>query len=118
MKYKIFNKTKSVYIALEAEEAVTFFERLLGLMFRSSMAKEEALIFRKVNSIHMFFMKFPIDVLYLDKANKVLKIKHCLKPWRMSSCMRARVTIELPAKKAVETATEAGDTLEFIEELS
>ena len=87
-------------------------------MFRTSIAREEALIFRNVNSIHMFFMRFPIDVLYLDKANKVLKVKHNLKPWRMSSCMRARATIELPAKKAGETATEPGDILEFIKELS
>ncbi|MDD4955736.1 MAG: DUF192 domain-containing protein, partial [Candidatus Omnitrophica bacterium] len=70
---------------------------------------------RNVNSIHMFFMRFAIDVLYLDKDNKVLKVKHSLKPWRMSSCMAAKATIELPAGKARETSTEAGDTLEFIE---
>lgn len=115
MKCKIFNKTKGVYVALEAKYAITFFERLLGLMFRSSMGKEDAIIFRNVNSIHMFFVRFPIDVVYIDKDNKVLKIKHSLRPWRMSSCMAAKATIELPAKKAEETATLVGDTLEFIE---
>jgi len=116
MKYKILNKTKGTYVALDGRKAVTFFERLLGLMFRASIDKDEALIFHNVNSIHMLFMRFPIDVLYLDKDNKVLKVKHSLKPWRMSSCIRAKATIELPAKKAGETATEPGDTLEFIEE--
>jgi len=116
MKYKIFNKTKGTYVALDGRLAATFFERLLGLMFRASIAKDEALIFHNVNSIHMLFMRFPIDVLYLDKDNQVLKVKHSLKPWRMSSCIRAKATIELPAKKARETATETGDTLEFIKE--
>jgi len=115
MSYKILNKTKGTYVALDSHEAVTFFERLLGLMFRASIGKDEALIFHNVNSIHMLFMRFSIDVLYLDRANKVLKVKHSLKPWRMSSCIRAKATIELPAKKAEETATMAGDTLEFIE---
>jgi hypothetical protein len=116
MKYKIFNKTKGTYVALNGREAVTFFERLLGLMFRASIGKDEALIFHNVNSIHMLFMRFPIDVLYLNKDNQVLKVKHSLKPWRMSSCIRAKATIELPANKARETATDTGDTLEFIEE--
>lgn len=118
MKYKIFNKTKSTYLALDGRLAATFFERLLGLMFRASIGRDEALIFRNVNSIHMLFMRFPIDVLYLDGDNKVLKVKHSLKPWRMSSCIRAKVTLELPAKRALESATDIGDTLEFIEELS
>lgn len=115
MTYRIFNKTKGTYIVQNASVAKTFFQRFLGLMFRKSIAKEEALIFPNVNSIHMFFMRFPIDVLYLDKANKVLKIKHSLMPWCMSSCIRAKITIELPAQKVTETNTEAGDILEFSE---
>jgi len=116
MKYKIVNKTKGTCIAQNGREASTFFERLLGLMFRASISSDAALIFHNVNSIHMFFMRFPIDVIYLNRDNKVLKIKHSLKPWRMSSCIRAKATIELPSRKARETATEIGDTLEFIEE--
>lgn len=116
MKYKIFNKTKGTYLAQNGHEATTFFERLLGFMFRASIDKDEALIFRNVNSIHMLFMRFPIDVVYIDKDSRVIKIKHSLRPWRMSSCIHAKATIELPAKKARETATETGDTLEFIEE--
>lgn len=116
MKYKIINKTKGICIAQNGQEAATFFQRFLGLMLREGIAKDEALIFHNVNSIHMFFMRFPIDVVYLDKSNKVLKIKHSLKPWRMSSCVRAKATIELPSQKAKETAIEIGDSLEFIEE--
>lgn len=115
MSCKIFNKTKGVCIVENAQVARTFLQKLVGLMFRDSIAKDEALIFHNVNSIHMFFMRFPIDVVYLDKDNKALKIKHSLKPWRMSSCMRAKATIELPSRKAQETATEIGDILEFIE---
>ncbi|MFA5338442.1 MAG: DUF192 domain-containing protein [Candidatus Omnitrophota bacterium] len=116
MSCKIFNKTKGRYLAENAKVARTFLQKLIGLMFRASILSDAALIFHNVNSIHMFFMRFPIDVIYLNRDNKVLKIKHSLKPWRMSSCIRAKATIELPSRKARETATEIGDTLEFIEE--
>ena len=115
MSCKIIDKTNNNCIATDARVAKTFFQRLIGLMFRVSISSEEALIFYGVSSIHMFFMRFPIDVLYLDKDMKVLKIKHSLLPWRLSICPGARVTIELPAKKANNTLVKTGDTLEFID---
>jgi len=115
MSCRIINKTNNSCIADDANVAKTFFERLIGLMFRGSISAEEALIFYGVSSIHMFFMRFPIDVLYLDKEMKVLKIKHSLLPWRMSFCPGARITIELPAEKAKTTLVKTGDTLEFID---
>jgi hypothetical protein len=114
MSCKIIDKTNSKCISADARVAKTFFQRLVGLLSRASLSTEEALIFYNVSSIHMFFMRFPIDVLYLDKEMKVLKIKHSLLPWRMSSCLGAKTTIELPAGKAKESLVKIGDTLEFI----
>ena len=114
MSCKIIDKTNNKCISADARTAKTFFERLFGLLFRSSISSEEALIFHNVSSIHMFFMRFPIDVLYLDKEMKVRKIKHSLLPWMMSSCLGAKTTIELPAGKAKERLVKIGDTLEFI----
>lgn len=115
MSCKIINKTNNSCIASNAIVAKTFFQRLIGLISRDSISAEEALIFYGVSSIHMFFMRFPIDVLYLDKEMKVLKIKHSLLPWKMSYCPGARITIELSAGKAKSTLVKAGDTLEFID---
>ncbi|MFA5271535.1 MAG: DUF192 domain-containing protein [Candidatus Omnitrophota bacterium] len=116
MSYKIVDKTNGQCIVGDAQEAKTFIQRLKGLLCRKSLSPEEALIFYNVSSIHMFFMRFPIDVFYLDKEMKVLKIKHSFKPWRMSSCSSAKITIELPAGKAKEKSVQIGDTLEFISE--
>jgi hypothetical protein len=116
MSYIIVDKTSGKSISADAGIAKTFFERLTGLMFRRSISPEEALIFYNVSSIHMFFMRFPIDVLYLSKEMKVIKIKHSLLPWRMSGCFGAKITVELPAGKAKANLVKIGDTLEFISE--
>ncbi len=116
MKQKIFNKTKKNYLAQNACTARTFFQRLMGLMFKKTMTVEDALIFHNVSSIHMFFMQFPIDVVYLDRSMKVVKIKQSLQPWRMSACPGAKITIEFPANTVKNTPVDIGDTLEFIDE--
>jgi uncharacterized membrane protein (UPF0127 family) len=114
MIYKIINKTKGTVIVSKATVVKGFFQRALGLMFRKSMDSEEALIFYSAESIHMFFMKFPIDVVFLDKNMRIIKICAALKPWRMAACLSSRITIELAADKARETNTDVGDVIEFV----
>lgn len=77
--------------------AKTFMRRFFGLMRRKTMGCG-AMIFYKCNSIHTFFMRFPIDVLYLDKNLNVVSYVCKLKPWKISaSSLGARTVIELPA---------------------
>lgn len=101
-------------IATSAWVARSFVQRLLGLMFRASVREGEAVIFYAASSIHMFFMRFPIDVIYTDKALRVKKVVRSLKPWLMSGCLGAYAVIEckqgtLPASLA------AGDQLSITE---
>lgn len=98
----------------KAAVAKTFLQRLKGLMFKKNIDKDEALIFYSAESIHMFFMQFPIDVVFLDKNMRVIKICTALKPWSMTACFSSKITIELPARKASDTNTTVGDILEFI----
>ncbi|MDP2924264.1 MAG: DUF192 domain-containing protein [Candidatus Omnitrophota bacterium] len=114
MTYKILNKTKGVVIVEKAGVAKTFFQRAAGLMFRENMDTNEAMIFYKAPSIHMFFMFFPIDVVFLDKNMRVMKICAALRPWQMASCFKSAVTIELPVHTANNTGLTVGDVLEFI----
>jgi uncharacterized membrane protein (UPF0127 family) len=114
MTYKILNKSKETTVAKKALVAQSFFQRLVGLMFRKSMDHEEGLIFYNAPSIHMFFMYFPIDVVFLDKDMRVIKVCPALAPWKMASCFKSYITIELPTNKALETLTERGDILEFV----
>lgn len=69
--------------------------RMKGLMFQSNLSK--GILLKPCNWIHTFFMKEPIDVIYLDKNNKIVKCVHSMKPWRIGSIVfKAKTTLELP----------------------
>ena len=58
-------------------------------------------------------MRFPIDLVYLDRKNRVKKVRHSVGPWRLSACLTAHSILELPAGTIRETRTERGDTVEI-----
>jgi uncharacterized membrane protein (UPF0127 family) len=58
-------------------------------------------------------MRFPIDLVYLDRKLKVRKVRHSVGAWRMSACLSAKSVLELPAGTALATRTERGDTMEI-----
>lgn len=112
---KIFNQSRNILLAGEAAIAGTFFKRAVGLLGKSEFKKGTALVLRPANSIHTFFMRFPIDVLFIDKEDKVIKAISCLKPWRITVASFATVmTIELPCGTLQEIPTTEGDILKFI----
>lgn len=114
MIYKIINKSKDKVISQTAFIARSFFSRLLGLMFRKSIAEDEALVFYHAPSIHTFFMRFPIDIVFLDKNMRVMKIYPALKPWKLAICLHSLLTLEFPPHKVSQTTTKVGDILELI----
>jgi len=62
--------------------------------------------------MHMFFMRFPIDIVFLDRSGKVLKINHNLRPWRVSSLVfGAHQALELVAGSAAQSGTQSGDQI-------
>ncbi|MCR5177126.1 MAG: DUF192 domain-containing protein [Anaerovibrio sp.] len=81
-----------------AEVADTFLKRFIGLMGRRTLLPGTGLILYPCSSIHMMFMRFPIDVLFFDKSMNIIKTGHRLKPWTgFSIAPRAYGVIELPA---------------------
>jgi uncharacterized membrane protein (UPF0127 family) len=81
-------------------------------MGRSSLPPGEALLIRPCSSVHSFFMRFPIDVVFLDREGVVLKVYAPLRPWRASTWVRgARQALEMPAGTLARTGTSVGDTL-------
>ncbi|WP_416394982.1 DUF192 domain-containing protein [Allohahella sp. A8] len=94
--------------SLIIREADTFFGRLRGLMGKASLPEGEALMFTPCSSVHTFFMRFAIDVVYLDKERRIVKICEQLKPWRMSLCFGARSVVELNAGKVGELGWRVG----------
>lgn len=87
-------------------------ERTRGLLGRTGLEPGAGMLFEGTNSIHMLFMRFPIDVLYLDKEQRVVKMVHNLAPWRFSAARRARWTVELPAHTLAALDVRVDDLIE------
>lgn len=85
--------------------------RMRGLLFRSGLADDEGLLLRPAPSVHTFFMRFAIDVVFLDKAGSVVGIRRDVKPARVVWCRRARATLELAAGQAERSGISIGDVL-------
>lgn len=112
---KIINQTKNKILAQEAIFAHTPWQRIKGLLGKSEFKVGQALILKPCNSIHTFFMRFPIDVLFVDQDNKVIKALTQIKPFRFSGIyFSAVLVIELPAGIIQATATAASDTLALV----
>lgn len=93
--------------------ADAFFARLMGLMGKRSLSKDEAILFPKCNSIHTFFMIIPIDVIFVAPSGEVVDVLEALSPWRLLlPRKKALHTIEMRARRAKELGIHPGDTLE------
>ena len=91
--------------------AVTAWTRSKGLLGRSGLDPDEGLWIQPTGSIHMWFMRFAIDVVYADKEGRVLKLVRGIRPWRMSACRGAKVALELPVGALDRAGVEVGDHL-------
>lgn len=99
-------------IASDLRTADTLFSRTKGLLGRSCLPKGEGLWIKRCNSIHTAFMKFPIDVLFVDKNLKVVSVYENLKPWRITRLhLCASSVIELPAGTLADTTMGKGKLL-------
>lgn len=80
---KVYNSTQNNIISDNAKVADNFFLRSIGLLSKKSLPEGEALIIKPCCSIHTFFMKFEIDVLFINKKNEVIALYESVKPWRI-----------------------------------
>lgn len=110
---QVTNRTRGTVLATRLEVADSAPKRSRGLLGRAGLNGGEGLWIIPCESVHTFFMRFPIDLVYLDRKNKVKKVRSNVGPWRISACLYAHSVIELPAGTILATSTEAGDTLEF-----
>lgn len=111
---RILNETRGTVLATNAEIADTPSKRSKGLLGRKTLASGEALWIIPCESVHTFWMQFAIDLVYLDRRHRVVKIRTDVPPWRLSACLRAHSIIELPAGALRDTETSPGDQLAFL----
>ena len=107
------NVTRNTVLGDSITKATTSATRRAGLLRHTNLPKGEGLWIAPCEAVHCFGMKFPIDVLYLNRKRQVIKVRANLKPWRVSGCLLAHSVLELPAGMAGETQTQKGDQLEF-----
>jgi uncharacterized membrane protein (UPF0127 family) len=87
--------------------------RAVGLLATRRLDDPCGLWLKPCHSIHTFWMRYAIDVLFLDEKNRVMRIVHSLKPWRFAGCRGARTTLELRAGLAAMLELRVGMELRF-----
>jgi uncharacterized protein len=91
--------------------ADSFWSRMKGLLGRSTLAEDEGILLRPASSVHMFFMRFPIDAVFLDRDQQVVKVAANLRPWRLAGARRSKAVLELPAGACERRGVREGDRL-------
>jgi uncharacterized protein len=111
------NQTRGTILCAHLDNAGGIAGQSRGLLGRDRLEPEEGMLFVRGRFepfmwMHMFFMRFPIDIVFLDGEGTVVRIERELKPWRVSSIvLRARKALELEAGAAARSQTELGDQI-------
>jgi uncharacterized membrane protein (UPF0127 family) len=113
MKILVRNQTRGTVLGDAVELADTSAKRRTGLLKHDRLEPGAGLWIVPCESVHTFFMKFAIDLVYVDRKNRVRKVRHAVPAWRLSACLPAHSILELPAGTARATGTERGDELVF-----
>ena len=111
---RIVNVTRGTVLAESGEVARSFFARGRGLMGRESLPAGYALVIYPEWSIHMFFMRVPIDVLFVSRDHRVVGLRSSLPPWHPGAGVapwRGRYVVEMPAGVIAASGTAQGDQI-------
>ena len=111
----IRNLTRNTVIASHVKITKNPWQRMKGLLGASDLPNGDALIITRCQSIHMFFMKFSIDVIFCDRRNKAIGLCERLKPFCLSPVFfKASYAIELPSGAIAASKTQIGDQIQHI----
>jgi uncharacterized membrane protein (UPF0127 family) len=113
LKVLVKNQTRGTVLGHAIELADTSEKRRTGLLKHERLEPGAGLWIVPCESVHTFFMKFAIDLVYVDRKHRVRKVRHAVPAWRLSACLTAHSILELPPGTAQQTGTQAGDELLF-----
>lgn len=113
VRLRVRNLTRQTELAHSVGVANRVAKRMKGLLGRGPLSIGEGLWLIPCGAIHTFGMKFPIDLVYLDRNHRVEKIKSSVPPGRVSACLRAHSVLELASGSIYSTQTQSGDVLDF-----
>jgi uncharacterized membrane protein (UPF0127 family) len=119
LRVRAINQSRGTVLCARLENAGGIGGQSRGLLGRDGLEPGTGMIFDNQRLMpfmwmHMFFMRFAIDIVFIGRDNRVIKIDRRLKPWRVSSMVfGARRALELPAGAAEQSSTQVGDQIAF-----
>jgi|SRR5438093_12624382 len=112
------NADRDTLLGEAIEVADTAVRRVKGLLGRQCLEDGQGLLFKQCSSLHTLFMRFPIDILFIDKKGKVLRSRSDVTPFKfVAAPLRAQYALELPAGSIERSNTRVGDRIFFQEEI-
>jgi uncharacterized protein len=109
----ILNVTRNTQIATRAEVAGSGVKRSKGLLGRKGLEPGGGMWIVPCEAVHTFFMQFALDLIYLDKKNRIRKVRSNVGPRRLSACLSAHSIIELPVGAIRDSQSQPGDIVKF-----
>jgi uncharacterized membrane protein (UPF0127 family) len=115
LKFRVTNVTRGTCIGDAVISAESSTDRRIGLLRHDKLGEGSGLWIIPCEAVHTFFMKFALDLIYLDRKRRVRAVVRNVKPWRFSMCLPAHSVVELPVGTIDRTRTEKGDEIEFVQ---
>ena len=115
--FRLINETRGCELGDRIEVVRSFVGRGRGLMFRRSLEPGAGMVIDPCSSIHTMGMRFPIDVLYMDREQRVVRVDQAMPPWRIGPLRPgpgSRYVVELPAGVIQASGTRPGDRLRLL----
>lgn len=113
IRFHVVNLTRHAVLATRMEVADSAPKRNKGLLGRERLSPGEGMWIVPCQAVHTFGMRFPLDLVYLDRRKRIKKLRNEALPRRLSACFTAHSVLELPPGTIRATQTQPGDTLEF-----
>jgi uncharacterized membrane protein (UPF0127 family) len=111
---RVVNRTRQIVLATDVRQAANPWSRMTGLLGRATFGPGEGLHITPCIAVHTLFLRFPIDVLFLDRNGSVVRTAATVRPFRcVWGSRRAYSALELPAGTITATATAVGDRVTF-----
>lgn len=112
--WRLVNETRGTKLATDVEAALDSKARNKGLLGRDGLAPGHALVIAPSNAVHSFFMRFAIDVLFVSRDGRVLRVRPAMAPWRLAAAWGGFAVIELAAGAAAASGTVTGDRVVLV----
>lgn len=109
---KAFNRTSGKELAGKLSVATSVFSRIKGLIGWQALSQGEGLLIQPCQGVHTFFLRFPIDVIFLNKDNQIIEAVENLQPGRMTKLLLASMSvIELPSGTLMNSENVVGNEI-------